>query len=39
MTYSFLGETIDLGVMASHEGNNLQAVIDACQDGTLNALQ
>ena len=37
MTYSFLGETIDLGVMASHEGNNLQAVIDACQDGTLNA--
>ena len=37
MTYSFLGETIDLGVMASHEGNNLQAVIVACQVGTLNA--
>ena len=37
MTYSFMGETIDLGVMVSHGGSNLQAIIDACQNGTLDA--
>ncbi len=26
-----------LGVLASHGGTNLQAIIDACRDGRLNA--
>lgn len=37
MTNSFMGGTIDLGVMASHGGSNLQAIIDACQNGILDA--
>ena len=28
---------LTLGVLASHGGTNLQAIIDACQDGTLDA--
>jgi phosphoribosylglycinamide formyltransferase 1 len=29
--------TLDLGVLASHGGSNLQAIIDACRAGTLDA--
>jgi phosphoribosylglycinamide formyltransferase-1 len=26
-----------LGILASHGGSNLQAIIDACKEGRLNA--
>ena len=29
--------TVNLGILASHEGSNAQALIDACRDGTLPA--
>jgi phosphoribosylglycinamide formyltransferase-1 len=29
--------TLNLGFFASHEGTNMQAIIDACNDGRLNA--
>lgn len=29
--------TLNLGFLASHEGTNMQAIIDACKEGRLNA--
>ncbi len=29
--------TLRLGFFASHEGSNMQAILDACRDGTLAA--
>lgn len=29
--------TLNLGLLASHEGTNMQAIIDACKEGRLNA--
>ena len=30
-------ESISLGILASHGGSNLQAIMDACDNGSLKA--
>lgn len=29
--------TLEIGVFASHGGSNLQAIVDACKNGIINA--
>ena len=37
LAHSLKSSPIRLGVLASHGGTNLQAIMDACRDGTLDA--